>query len=111
MLVYGGPSNKVSRKDLPGAAVYFYFVAGFHIERTSILSLKMGTFLKRNQAISDGVYRQHFVRATFIYYLYLVKLFEFSMVLFLDSITECYCYEFKDWEIEAKEEVVRGLRI
>ena len=37
--------------------------------------------------------------------------FEFSMVLFLDSITECYCYEFKDWEIEAKEEVVRGLRI
>ena len=33
------------------------------------------------------------------------------MVLFLDSITECYCYEFKDWEIEAKEEVVRGLRI
>ena len=97
----------MSRKDLPGAAVYFYFVAGFHIERTSILSLKMGTFLKRNQAISDGVCRQHFERATFIYYSY----FEFSMVLFLDSITECYCYEFKDWEIEAKEEVVRGLRI
>ena len=49
------PSNKVSRKDLPRAVGYFYFVAGFHIERTSILSLKMGTFLKRTQAISDGV--------------------------------------------------------